>query len=387
MSFRCEHIFTGLIDGKNITKVRLDYSVNGVQDRIYEVEQILKEYDNFLVKYFDDYFLTSVSKYDELSLNNNICLKIENIADYILNQVPREQKLEYKFYSDYRDFEKEINKELNLEKVANKSDGDNVIHFLIQSGQNYKKTKEIIITPKDYNRQDYLGEILNQYKDYLEYLKELKKIGTTREKYYCNKNMSLVNSDMLYCKQQLDGIFGINLRNPLSSSEKPNFDDIDFTNLHHIECMLKSSKSSLDFDNDYSMQLNYFKKLYKNIYNKLNYKEKKICEILSWGNSSVTQVNDILKIGYESNNIKELYIIDSLELKRIIHKVCKLIADEHLKDLERFLKINYNNGRYKRLVKTKVCSKCNEEKPLSSFWKRELSKDGTMNICKECYKG
>ena len=129
MSFRCEHIFTGLIEGKNITQIKLDYSVEGIQNRIKEVEKILKEYDKFLQEYFDNYFLTAVSKYDELSLNNNICLRLENIADYILNQVPKEEKLQYKFYSDYRDFEKEINKELNLESVTDNVNGENVLHF------------------------------------------------------------------------------------------------------------------------------------------------------------------------------------------------------------------------------------------------------------------
>lgn len=386
MSFRCEHIFTGLIEGKNITQIRLDYSVEGVENRIIEVQKILKEYDLFLQEYFDKYFLSVVSKYDELSLSNNICLKIENIADYILNQVPKEEKIEYKFYSDSRDFEKEINKELNLESVTDICNGDNILHFLLEKGKNYKKSKEIIITANDYNRNDYLGQILNEYKVYKEYLKELKKIGTAKQKYYCNKNMSSVNLDMLYCKEHLDGIFGINLRNPLSDSEKPNFDDIDFSNLHHIECMLKSSKSCMDFDNDYSMQLNYFKELYKKVYKNLNYKEKNICKILSWGNSSVTKINDCLRIGYDSNNIKELFEVDTLELKRIIYKICKMIANEHEKSLKRFLNLNYERGTYKTIIKTKVCSKCKKEKPLSNFWKREFSKDGKMNICSDCYK-
>ena len=74
------------------------------------------------------------------------------------------------------------------------------------------------------------------------------------------------------------------------------------------------------------------------------------------------------------------------ELKRIIYKICKMIANEHEKSLKNFLKLNYDKGNYKKIVKTKICSKCNQEKPLSSFWKRELSKDGTMNICSNCYK-
>ena len=83
MSFRCEHIFTGLIEGKNITQVRLDYSVEGIQERIDKIESILKEYDNFLMQYFDKHFLSTVSKYDELSLDNNISKRLETFADYI----------------------------------------------------------------------------------------------------------------------------------------------------------------------------------------------------------------------------------------------------------------------------------------------------------------
>ena len=128
MSFRCEHIFTGLIEGKNITQVRLDYSVEGIQERIDKIESVLKEYDNFLMQYFDKHFLSTVSKYDELSLDNNICKRLETFADYILNQVKKEDKIEYKFYSDYRDFEKEIKKELNLETVTDNNNGENIIN-------------------------------------------------------------------------------------------------------------------------------------------------------------------------------------------------------------------------------------------------------------------
>lgn len=386
MSFRCEHIFTGLIEGKNITQVRLDYSVEGIQERIDKIESVLKEYDNFLMQYFDKHFLSTVSKYDELSLDNNICKRLETFADYILNQVKKEDKIEYKFYSDYRDFEKEIKKELNLETVTDNNNGENIINFLLEKGNNYKKSKEITINDKDFLREDFLGTLLREYKSCKDYLNELKKTGTAKEKYYCNKNITSINSDMLYCKEHIDGIFGTNLRNALSDSECPDFDGIDFSNLHHIECMLKSSKSSMNFDNDYSMQLNYFKSLYHKVYKTLNDKERNICQILSWGNSSLTQVNDALRIGYETNNIKELYQLDTNELKKIIYSICKRIANEHEKDIEKFLKKNYEKGLYKKIAKKKVCTKCKIEQPISNFWKRELSKDGVMNVCKKCYK-
>jgi len=37
-------------------------------------------------------------------------------------------------------------------------------------------------------------------------------------------------------------------------------------------------------------------------------------------------------------------------------------------------------------VSSKLCSKCNEEKPLNEFNKRKTSKDGYSYICKECNK-
>lgn len=386
MSFRREHIFTGLIDGKNITQQKLDYSVVGVEQRIDNIQKILEQYDYFLMEYFDNYFCSNASKYNKLALNNNICNKLDTFSDYILTQVPKEDKLEYKFYSDYRDFEREINKELNLEMVIDNKDGDNILHYLIESGKNYKKCKDIVLSENDFLRHDYVGQLLNQYKAYKDILSDLKKNGTTIQKYYANKNISLVTKDMIYCKENLDGIFGTNLRNGLKDSEKPSFDDIDFFNLHHIECLLKSTKSELNFDEDYSMHLNYFNDLFKKIYNELSQKEKEICTVIRWGNSSVTQVNDTLKIGYETNNVKELYQVDSDELKRTIYKICKKICNEHKKSLQSFLDLNYHKGNYIQYVKTKKCSKCGNVIPLSNFWNRELGKDGKMNICKDCFK-
>ena len=36
--------------------------------------------------------------------------------------------------------------------------------------------------------------------------------------------------------------------------------------------------------------------------------------------------------------------------------------------------------------KTKVCSKCGRELPLSEFYKKSTSKDGLQSYCKECSK-
>lgn len=35
-------------------------------------------------------------------------------------------------------------------------------------------------------------------------------------------------------------------------------------------------------------------------------------------------------------------------------------------------------------IKTKVCSKCGREWPLSEFYKKSTSKDGLQSYCKEC---
>lgn len=37
-------------------------------------------------------------------------------------------------------------------------------------------------------------------------------------------------------------------------------------------------------------------------------------------------------------------------------------------------------------IKTKVCSKCGRELPLSEFYKKSDSKDGLQSYCKECGK-
>src|SRR5262245_36882243 len=37
-------------------------------------------------------------------------------------------------------------------------------------------------------------------------------------------------------------------------------------------------------------------------------------------------------------------------------------------------------------MKTKLCNKCGEEKPLEEFYTRRNTGDGYMNWCKECHK-
>jgi len=36
--------------------------------------------------------------------------------------------------------------------------------------------------------------------------------------------------------------------------------------------------------------------------------------------------------------------------------------------------------------KLKVCTKCNQKKPVSEFYKQKNSKDGLMSWCKECHR-
>ena len=39
-----------------------------------------------------------------------------------------------------------------------------------------------------------------------------------------------------------------------------------------------------------------------------------------------------------------------------------------------------------KYMKTKVCSNCNKELPLSEFYRHPTMKDGFVGKCKECYK-
>lgn len=37
-------------------------------------------------------------------------------------------------------------------------------------------------------------------------------------------------------------------------------------------------------------------------------------------------------------------------------------------------------------MKTKVCSCCKEELPVSAYWRKKSAKDGLQNFCKKCQK-
>lgn len=399
MALDNSHMFLSTIGNKNIAFQKIDYDIKGIVERIEYTEQLLDCYKDFLEQYFDKYFKYNPNKDQALSNENNVCNKIEQLATYILSEVPEKNKLEYRFYSDEKNFEKALRKELSLDKfvqdmtssISNFTEGD-VIHFLSRQKEDQAVDSTIKITKKDLERQDEVGNILRQYQQLKDNLMEIKsKVleqnyqtangyvpNTTKLKYMINS----VNADMLDVKVKLDR--PITFKSPLRGSCVSCWNEVDFLNPIHVECFLKLTNSPTDFDSDLSMLLNYFNDLLKQVEKQLSPKELEVLKVLRWGHRRVDKINEVMALGFKMKQVKELYEVDADELTQIINKVVSMIITEYKKDMTRYLNSRKDESILFDIVPSKVCKCCGQRRTISSFAKKSDMKDGYRNICKRC---
>lgn len=399
MALDNSHMFLSTIDNKNIVFQKIDYDIKGLPERLQYTEQLLKHYEDFLEQYFDKYFKISPNKDQALSSENNVCKKIEQLSTFILSEVPEKNKLEYRFYSDEKNFEKALRKELSLDKfvedmtgsISNFTDGD-VIHFLSRHKEDQTLDSFIKITKKDLDRQDEVGHILRQYQALKDNLMDIKQRvlngtyessngyvpNTTKIKYMLNA----VNSDMVETKVKLDR--PITFKSPLRGSCVSCWDDVDFLNPIHVECFLKLTNSPTDFDSDLSMLLNYFNDLLKQVEKQLLPKELEVLKVLRWGHRRVDKINEVMELGFKMKQVKELYKVDANELTQIINKVVSMIITEYKKDMTTYLNSKKDKSILFDIVPSKVCKKCGQRKTLSSFKPDFTMKSNCRNVCKKC---
>lgn len=232
--------FTGELDGTTVYELnnKLDYSKTHLEDRMEVVKNILDNTD-FYNQYFDNHFKASVNSGDPLSENINVCRSLERMASYILNskevkQQEDKEQTQYVFYTDRKYFEKKLQRECSFESIAASEDHqETIIHFLKSPSQNFKKPKTQVITKKDLERQDDLGEILRAYQGFLDHItNELHNPETKHNRYLLTKIKGSVNSDMIYCKDHLLGVIESGCSN---ESTKYDLDVFDFTNEIHLK--------------------------------------------------------------------------------------------------------------------------------------------------------
>lgn len=401
MALESSHMFLSKINGKNISYDKLDYTVSGLYNRMKFIEDTLQYNDDFLMEYFDKYYKFNPNCWEHLSHNNNICCKLESMGTYILSQVPDKRKLEYKFYNGEKNFENVLKKEYSLDRIIdsmsgnfeNQTDGD-IMHFLEREENSWYLPKTIKVEKCDFERQDELGEILRQYKhlrDDLAHQKDIMLKGGMLTKKNCKINttklrymIGSIDSDMLEAKTQI--LQPVLFTNTLRGSTKSDWSDVDFLNPIHVECFLKLTHTSKDFDDDLSLLLNYFNTILDRVMKRLTYEEKEILRVIRWGIKTVEKVNEALQVGYDVGQVKSLIQIDAKELSFVISHIVHIFIQEYYKDIQTYLDFKRDNSEYLKMIPTKVCKCCGKTKPLTSFIKKRDMKDGHRNKCKQCTK-
>ena len=227
MAFTSQQNFLASIDGVTANELNrvMDRTLDNYEERKKCIEETL-EGTTFFEEYFTDYYNVNASQNDYLSLENNVCKVLENYASYLLNSkdIDDEESQQYKFYYDESEFMRAINKDIKYDDK-----GQEVIDFLLANQSNYKKAKDQKITAADLNRNDVVGEVLRDYKSYIDTLD-----NSDMQAYRRNRIKGEVQRDMILAKDALLRVHGYNLRY-FSESTKPNLEVFDFVDFNQLK--------------------------------------------------------------------------------------------------------------------------------------------------------
>ena len=167
----------------NLTS-KLNYKIEDQEERIKLVNDILKEYEEEINNYYDNYFNPhpKCGKHGGiLSTDNQMCKQLDTITNYILFSPGAERinlkNVKYNFYTEDK-IQKNIKKDDHIEDITsninngniseennNNIKNDEVIDFLIRKGNNYKKEIRQIISKEDLIDPDL--KIVKEYQDYI----------------------------------------------------------------------------------------------------------------------------------------------------------------------------------------------------------------------------
>lgn len=234
------------MEAEKLTRVRgqINYHKTKIADRKEIVENIMEDWEQDFNSYFDNSYKASLTAKDKLSHEDNTCRTLESLANYLLNADEiKEDKNEtqYVFHTDKQYFDKKISRENSIESMSSDSNEDTVIHFLVSSKKNYKKSKKQVITHADLQRNDFAGQVLRDYAAELERISfKLKpeNLDKSGNRYLYTRASGQIKTDMIIVKDQLLGTFGYN--STPSESTEYDLDVIDFKNEVHVEALMRT---------------------------------------------------------------------------------------------------------------------------------------------------
>ncbi len=322
------HIFNSEINNTRASDFRnLNYQKTKLEERKEEIENLLKSDNDFFNTYFDKFYKDNAGSSDELSEKNTVCKALEGLANYLLgSEEVREErknsKTKYKFYVDETEFKLRTKKELAMTNLTYESDSsdievvDNVIHFLKQSKENFKKEKTLTIKNDDLKKGDYCAKVLGDYNVMYQFItQEIRnpnKLKGKRQKLTTMKKD--IMDDMIYTKEHLQGVFGKNPRNLLSDSTEPDWDEFDYKNVQHMKKLIY-----IISDFNPNSDISYFLMDLENLFEK--------CKTKNVLSKDEIVIYKMIRQGYKNVEIAHNLNVDRYVITRkvntLVKKLCK----------------------------------------------------------------
>lgn len=258
--FENRHIFNGKINGQTVNDFSLDYTCTDLDSRLDYLLNILDAVKdnsgrNFFEVYFDDYYKVIASSEDKLSEEIKVCKRLEFMADYLLRSTEvrasrKNEDTKYHFFVNKEEFIKRTKYEMSSDSIGSSSETRELAFLLPKSRPAVKKEKIQVITKADLERADNVGQILREYQKFLELVNQSVNDGHIAKRRGSDIK-GKVNEDMLRVKDQLLGVFGYILRNPITDSTCPDWDVFDYTDIEQIKLALAINRD-LDPNDDLS---------------------------------------------------------------------------------------------------------------------------------------
>ncbi|MGL5646615.1 MAG: hypothetical protein ACRDDY_02095 [Clostridium sp.] len=328
--------FYGEIEGRKLREFKnLNYNKKTLAERKKFIEELLEDKEKkikFFEFYFDNYFNCNLSSEDELSEKNDVCLTLEKMANYLLgaNEIREERKmkaLNERFYIDIVEFKQRTKKEESLEnkifrnsnsKIKN-DDGTGRINYLLEKNNYNKKEKKQQIFDIDFQQDNYCSSVLKDYQKMLDKINyELEKIKLNKDnklvgkRYVLTKQKKELIEDMILCKNNLKGTFGLILTKDIINNKKQSLDLFQWDNFNHLKALIAINKK-FDPDNEISILVKDLNKI--------------LDELIKNNILSVEEVFIIKMIrkGYKKKEIAVLLKTYPTKITRIMEKIINKI--------------------------------------------------------------
>lgn len=319
---KVNNIFSGKIDGNTPYQKygeigRLDRKNGKLSDRLDNVNKILEE-DDFFLDYFNSYYNPEISQESALSEENNISQMLSSMADYLINsdesrEMEKENKTEYVFTEDYFNKKTKRHEEVNGDSM----DKDDNVQYVESRPRTLKfKNDKTVINKKDYDLNNEMSRILNEYNALLKRIDELNKLNISNTRRY-NSMKSSILDDMKMVKESYLGVFPRSKKVPHEHYVKP-VPENNYSNIKTVRTLIDSNNIGLE--KNYELWENYFdfeetlKGALKKHY--LSRQDMAIIQLKSIGYS----YRDIISILGLKTNEKEISTNRMVSIQRKINK-------------------------------------------------------------------